>query len=111
VLFFYTNLYKDFILFSFGRSFRIFDQGKKNYKDYTDKEVYKIAHVYKISFSLYFSKLNNLRKYILKKYVYTINHKRIALNYLYFSMITGLSGAALATMIRLELSYPGSPFF
>jgi heme/copper-type cytochrome/quinol oxidase subunit 1 len=25
--------------------------------------------------------------------------------------ITGLSGAALATMIRLELSYPGSPFF
>ena len=26
-------------------------------------------------------------------------------------MWTGLSGAALATMIRLELSYPGSPFF
>ena len=26
-------------------------------------------------------------------------------------MMTGLSGAALATMIRLELSYPGSPFF
>jgi len=57
------------------------------------------------------SKLNDRRKYILKKYVYTINHKRIALNYLYFSMMTGLSGAALATMIRLELSYPGSPFF
>jgi len=108
---FYTNLYKDFILFSFGRSFRVFTQDKKTYKDYTDKEVYKIAHVYRISFTLYFSKLNNLRKYILKKYVYTINHKRIALNYLYFSMVTGCSGAALATMIRLELSYPGSPFF
>jgi heme/copper-type cytochrome/quinol oxidase subunit 1 len=26
-------------------------------------------------------------------------------------MITGLSGAALATMIRLELAHPGSPFF
>jgi len=48
---------------------------------------------------------------IVKKYVYTINHKRIAINYLFFSMWTGLSGAALATMIRLELSYPGSPFF
>lgn len=55
--------------------------------------------------------LNNFRKYIFKKYVYTINHKRIALNYFFFSMWTGLSGAALATMIRLELAYPGSTFF
>jgi len=30
--------------------------------------------------------LNNYRKYIFKKYIYTINHKRIAINYLYFSM-------------------------
>lgn len=59
----------------------------------------------------YFIRLNDLRKYFLKKYCYTINHKRIALNYLYFSMWTGLSGSALATMIRLELAYPGSTFF
>jgi heme/copper-type cytochrome/quinol oxidase subunit 1 len=26
-------------------------------------------------------------------------------------MVTGLSGAALATMVRLELAHPGSPFF
>jgi heme/copper-type cytochrome/quinol oxidase subunit 1 len=55
--------------------------------------------------------LNDSRKYLLKKYFYTINHKRIALNYFYFSLWTGLSGAALATMIRLELAHPGSPFF
>ena len=55
--------------------------------------------------------LNDSRKYFLKKYFYTINHKRIALNYFYFSLWTGLSGAALATMIRLELAHPGSPFF
>ena len=55
--------------------------------------------------------LNDRRKYIFKKYVYTINHKRIAINYLFFSMWTGMSGAALATMIRLELAYPGSPYF
>jgi len=47
----------------------------------------------------------------LKKYVYTINHKRIGLNYFYFSLISGLSGAFLAILIRLELSHPGSPFF
>jgi heme/copper-type cytochrome/quinol oxidase subunit 1 len=57
------------------------------------------------------TRFNNLRKYVFKKYVYTINHKRIAINYLFFSMWTGLSGAALATMIRLELAYPGSSFF
>lgn len=60
---------------------------------------------------VFFNRFNDLRKFFLKKYVYTINHKRIALNYFYFSMFTGLSGAALATMIRLELAYPGSTFF
>lgn len=63
------------------------------------------------SISKYFKYLNDSRKYILKKYIYTINHKRIAINYFYFSLWTGLSGAALATMIRLELAHPGSPFF
>lgn len=59
----------------------------------------------------YITWLNDFRKYVTKKYIYTINHKRIAINYFYFSMWTGLSGAALATMIRLELAYPGSHFF
>ena len=54
---------------------------------------------------------NDFRKYFLKKYCYTINHKRIAINYFIFSMWSSLSGAALATMIRLELAYPGSQFF
>jgi hypothetical protein len=35
---------------------------------------------------LFFSKLNDARKYLFKKYVYTINHKRIAINYFFFSM-------------------------
>ena len=57
------------------------------------------------------TQLNDRRKYILKKYVYTINHKRIAINYFILSFWTGMSGAALATMIRLEMAFPGSPFF
>lgn len=66
---------------------------------------------YFLKLKLYFTKINDRRKYILKKYVYTINHKRIAINYFFFSMWTGISGAILATMIRLELAHPGSPFF
>lgn len=57
------------------------------------------------------TQINDRRKYVLKKYVYTINHKRIAVNYFIFSMFTALSGAGLATMIRMELAFPGSPFF
>ena len=67
--------------------------------------------LWKIKFFKYVVLLNNRRKYLFKKYIYTINHKRIAINYFYFSMWTGLSGAALAIMIRLELAYPGSSFF
>lgn len=49
--------------------------------------------------------------FFLKKYVYTINHKRIALNYLYFCFFSAMSGLFLATVIRIELSVPGSHFF
>ena len=46
-----------------------------------------------------------------KKYIYTINHKRIAINYFIFCLISGLAGTVLATLIRLELAVPGSFFF
>lgn len=55
--------------------------------------------------------LNDFRKHFLKKYCYTINHKRIALNYMYFCVWSALSGTLLATMIRIELAQPGSQFF
>ena len=59
----------------------------------------------------YYTLLNDRLVFFFKKYIYTVNHKRIALYYLYFSFISGLSGTFLATLIRLELSYPGSHFF
>lgn len=34
----------------------------------------------------YFTKLNNFRKLCVKKYIYTINHKKIAINYFFFSL-------------------------
>ena len=55
--------------------------------------------------------VNDFWRYALKKYVYTINHKRIAINYLIFCLVSGMAGTVLATMIRLELAMPGSFFF
>ena len=49
--------------------------------------------------------------YFFIKYIYTVNHKRIALNYLYFCFFSALSGLFLATVIRVELCLPGSNFF
>ena len=59
----------------------------------------------------YFSLINFLRKYLVKKYFYTINHKRLGLNYFYFALFTAMSGSVLATAIRLEMAFPGSSFF
>ena len=89
-----SSFFKDFSFYFFG--FQSFLYSADSFKLKTAKTL---------------TKFNDFRKYIFKKYVYTINHKRIAINYFFFSMWTGLSGAALATMIRLELAYPGSPFF
>ena len=50
-------------------------------------------------------------KYFSKKYLYTINHKRIAINYFIFCLWSGLAGTVLATLIRLELAVPGSFVF
>lgn len=78
------------------------------YTSYHSDTTFKLIHT-NIVKSFFF--LNVLRRYLLKKYCYTINHKRLGLNYFYFSLITGMSGAVLATAIRLEMAYPGSPFF
>lgn len=59
----------------------------------------------------YSTYLNDFSKYAMKKYVYTINHKRIAINYTLFCLVSGMAGTLLATMIRLELAMPGSFFF
>lgn len=60
-----------------------------------------------MNFSFIFKKIN----FFLKKYVYTINHKRIALNYLFFVFWSSLTGTFLASIIRFELAFPGSHLF
>lgn len=52
-----------------------------------------------------------IRKFITKKWLYTINHKKLGLSYFIYALITAIMGSYLATCIRLEMAYPGSPFF
>jgi heme/copper-type cytochrome/quinol oxidase subunit 1 len=65
-------------------------------------------------FDMFKSLLMNIiiiRKFISKKILYTINHKKLGLLYFYYALITAIMGSYLATCIRLEMAYPGSPFF
>lgn len=45
--------------------------------------------------------------YISNNWMYTTNHKRIAVNYFWFVIFAGIVGMVLATIIRLEMAYPG----
>jgi len=43
----------------------------------------------------------------MNSWIYTTNHKRIAVNYFNFVLVAGTAGMSLATIIRLEFAYPG----
>ena len=45
--------------------------------------------------------------YYVNNWIYTTNHKRIAVNYFWFVIVSGIVGMVLATIIRLEMAYPG----
>lgn len=49
--------------------------------------------------------------YYINNWVYTTNHKRIAINYFWFVILSGIVGMVLATVIRLEFAYPGVGIF
>jgi len=49
--------------------------------------------------------------YSVKSWIYTTNHKRIAINYFSFIFVSGTAGMGLATVIRLEFAYPGVGVF
>lgn len=96
-----TNPYK-YIMSSFVST--------KNKVHYTITKLFRFfLNVY--SNYVFVGRYYDIYVFFLKKYVYTINHKRIAMNYFFFSLWTSMSGTLLATIIRLELAYPGSHFF
>lgn len=46
-------------------------------------------------------------RYVLFNWAYSTNHKRISINYFWFVLFAGVVGMVLATIIRLEMAYPG----
>jgi heme/copper-type cytochrome/quinol oxidase subunit 1 len=45
--------------------------------------------------------------YFFNNWIYSTNHKRISINYFWFVLLAGVVGMVLATLIRIELAYPG----
>lgn len=48
--------------------------------------------------------------YFFTEWVLSTNHRRIAVLYFFFVLLAGFTGLILATIIRLELAYPGKFF-
>lgn len=65
-------------------------------------KINKLIHNYKM-----ISLIKTRLIYYLNNWVYTTNHRRIAVNYFWFVTLAGIVGLVLATLIRLEMAYPG----
>ena len=48
--------------------------------------------------------------YFINEWILTTNHRKIAILYFLFVLLSGFTGLILATIIRLELAYPGQFF-
>nr|QTT61028.1 cytochrome c oxidase subunit 1 [Euplotes aediculatus] len=59
-------------------------------------------------FGLFNMRLLWQNRYLLYNWVYSTNHKRISINYFWFVLFAGVVGMVLATIIRIEMAYPGT---
>lgn len=99
------------ILFMF-KNFLIFDIFYKNYTSFNNNKVkfFDYSNLFKtIMLVTFWTKLRVI--YYVNNWVYTTNHKRIAVNYFWFVILSGIVGMVLATLIRLEFAYPGVGIF
>jgi len=73
------------------------------------KDFYSILNFQKIWSDLVFRVLRVKWqvKYFLNNWIYSTNHKRISINYFWFVLLAGIVGMVLATVIRIEMAYPG----
>lgn len=90
-----NNFFKNNFLFTYS---------KKESKFFNFLEFYKsIIDIF------FWTKIRTL--YYVNNWIYTTNHKRIAVNYFWFVILSGIVGMVLATLIRLEFAYPGVGVF
>ena len=89
--------------FNFNILFLFFKQFKSDKKK-------NISALFKLFFTIIiWTKVRVL--YYINNWVYTTNHRRIAVNYFWFVILSGIVGMVLATVIRLEFAYPGVGIF
>lgn len=74
---------------------------------YKSHSFYRSLQRYSINF-FNFLRWTAIRcSYFTNNWIYTTNHKRIGVNYFNFILVSGTAGMALATVMRIEFSYPG----
>lgn len=62
-------------------------------------------------FAYYQAICTRLKKVLSREWFYTTNHKKLGIWYILFAVISSILGTSLASLIRFELSQPGSYFF
>lgn len=97
-----TNFAKLYIINQYKN---LFEKKLLNFK----KSQRTAALVFIFFFCLSWSKIRTT--YFKSNWIYTTNHKRIAVNYFWFVILSGIVGMVLATLIRLEFAYPGVGIF
>lgn len=67
-------------------------------------------HLCQVTFTTSLQSLFARLSYFVTEWVLSTNHRRIAVLYFFFVLLSGFTGLVLATIIRLELAYPGQFF-
>jgi hypothetical protein len=113
-----TNLFLYFNTVFFNKSLKNHNPNKtysfffKNFFNYTRVTTLNLFSLQKINYlTLHTASAGRWIKirvsYLLNSWVYTTNHKRIAINYFNFVLVSGTAGMSLASVIRMEFAYPG----
>lgn len=69
-----------------------------------------VWHLCQVTFVSTLQSLLARLSYFVTEWVLSTNHRRIAVLYFFFVLLSGFTGLVLATIIRLELAYPGQFF-
>ena len=84
---------------------------KKRLKSLKKKIFSQLPNYLSTKYESIFVNFLMIKELTTKKWLYTINHKRLGILYFLYTLVSAIMGSYLATCIRLELSFPGSPFF
>ena len=76
---------------------------KNKYNKYNN--IFKIKNISNLLNTLF--RFKTLNSYFFNNWFYSTNHKKISINYFWFVLLAGVVGMVLATLIRIEMAYPG----